>query len=68
MVVRFGLSLLVGAIVFFILVPTSGADARCFSLLAFQVPCEGMVAAGAGVTAAVMTAVALWLGRRWSAG
>lgn len=63
--VRVGLALLVGFIVFVVLVPTSGAGSRCYSLLAFEVPCEGAVAAAAGATSAAVVGVALWLtGRR----
>jgi hypothetical protein len=64
-IVRVGVALLVGFVVFVVLVPTSGAGSRCFSLLAFEVPCEGGVAAAAGATAAAVVGVALWLrGRR----
>ena len=63
--VRVGAALLVGFVVFVVLVPTSGAGSRCFSLLAFQVPCEGAVAAAAGATTAALLGVGLWLtGRR----
>jgi len=36
---KLGFALLVGFVVFAILVPTSGSGSRCFSLLAFEVPC-----------------------------
>ncbi len=64
-IVRVGVALLVGFVVFVVLVPTSGAGSRCYSLLAFQVPCEGALAAAAGATTAALMGVALWLtGRR----
>jgi hypothetical protein len=66
-IAKVGAALLVGFLVFVILVPTSGAGSRCFSLLAFQVPCEGGVAAAAGVTTAAVIGLGLWLtGRRRS--
>lgn len=63
-IVRSGLALLVGFVVFVVLVPTSGAGSRCYSLLAFEVPCEGALAAGAGAVSAVVVGLALWLTRR----
>jgi hypothetical protein len=64
-IVRVGVALLVGFVVFVVLVPTSGAGSRCYSLLAFQVPCEGALAAAAGATTAALIGVGLWLtGRR----
>ena len=64
-ILRLGAALLIGFVVFVVLVPTSGAGSRCFSLLAFQVPCEGAVAAAAGATTAAVIGVGLWLtGRR----
>ena len=64
-VLRVGAALIVGFVVYAVLVPTSGAGSRCFSLLAFQVPCEGAVAAVAGPTTAAVVGVGLWLtGRR----
>lgn len=59
--VKVGSALLVGFLVFVVLVPTSGAGDRCFSLLAFQVPCEGAVAVAAGATTAAVIGVGLWL-------
>ncbi|MGH2456625.1 MAG: hypothetical protein ACRDHD_10270 [Candidatus Limnocylindria bacterium] len=61
---RLGLALLVGLVVFVVLVPTSGAGNRCYSLLAFEVGCEGAVAAAAGATSAAVVGVALWLAGR----
>ena len=60
-----GFALLVGFVVFVVLAPTSGAGSQCYSLLAFQVPCEGALAAAAGVMTSAVIGVALWLrGRR----
>lgn len=64
-VVRLAAALLIGLMVFVVLVPTSGAGTRCFSLLSFQVPCQGAVAAVAGAAAAAIVGLGLWLaGRR----
>jgi hypothetical protein len=63
-VVRLGFALLVGFVVFVILVPTSGAGSRCFSLLAFDVPCDGRLAFAAGAAGAAVVSLALWLMRR----
>jgi len=58
---RLGFALLAGFVVFTILVPTSGAGTRCYSLLAFEVPCEGGLAVAAGTASAAVVGVALWL-------
>jgi hypothetical protein len=61
---RFGFALLAGIVVFAILVPTSGAGSRCYSLLTFEVPCQGALAFAAGVaSAAILGAVLWWAGR-----
>lgn len=52
-------------VVFVVLVPTSGAADRCYSLIALAVPCEGPVAAAAAATSATVVGAMLWLtGRR----
>jgi len=62
---KLGFALLVGFVVFAILVPTSGSGFRCFSLLAFEVPCDGRLAFAAGAASAAVVGLALWLmGRR----
>lgn len=64
-IVRVGVAVLVGFVIFVVLVPTSGAGSRCYSLLAFEVPCQGAIAAGAGAaSAAVVGAVLRLVGRR----
>ncbi|HET6381669.1 MAG TPA: hypothetical protein VFH63_11650 [candidate division Zixibacteria bacterium] len=64
MITRLGAAVLIGAAVSALLVPTSGAGERCFSLLAFQVPCEGWIAALAGIGTAVVLGVALLVAGR----
>jgi hypothetical protein len=56
-----GAAALVGFGVFLLLVPTSGAAEFCYSLLAFRVPCEGGVAMTAGVIAAALVVLSLWV-------
>jgi hypothetical protein len=51
----------VGFAVFVVLVPTSGADELCYSLLAFRVPCEAGVAIAAGVVVGGLVGTALVL-------
>ncbi len=63
--VRVAVALLVGLVVFLVLVPTSGAGSLCYSLLSFQVACDGAPAAVAAVSSAALVGVILWLtGRR----
>ena len=53
-----------GFIVFFVLVPTSGAEPPlCHSLLG-QTPCDWRVAIAAGALTGVFGGLALWLGPR----
>ncbi len=59
--IRSGVVFLVGFAAFVILVPTSGAGYQCYSLLAFQVPCEGELALAAGAGSAAVVGVVLWL-------
>lgn len=66
--IMLGVAILAGLAVFVLLVPTSGAADRCYSLLAFQVPCEGQVALAMAAATAALTGLALWLrGRRRTA-
>jgi hypothetical protein len=54
-----------GFVVFVILVPTSGAEPPlCYSLLAFQVPCDGQVPIVVGALTGSFVGLALWLGDR----
>jgi hypothetical protein len=59
--IRSGVAFLVGFASFVILVPTSGAGDRCFSLLTFQVPCESELALAAAAASAAVVGVVLWL-------
>jgi hypothetical protein len=59
-VLRWGFAVLVGCAVFAVLAATSGAGARCYSLLGFEVSCEPALAIAAGAVAAVVVGVALW--------
>jgi hypothetical protein len=62
---RAGAAVLVGLVVFVILVPTSGAADMCFSLLpGLRVPCDGALAATAGVISAAIAGIGLWRMRR----
>jgi len=57
------IAVLAGFVAFVILVPTSGAEPPlCYSMLAFQVPCDGQVAIVAGVVTGASVGVAFWLG------
>jgi hypothetical protein len=56
------IAVIAGLIVFAILVPTSGAEPPlCYSLLAFQVPCDGRVAIAMGTLTCAFVGLALWL-------
>ena len=58
---RIGAALLVGFAVFFVLAPTSGSGIGCSSLLFREVPCGGAMAAAAGLAAALIVGVGIWL-------
>jgi hypothetical protein len=61
-VVKLGVALLGGFVVFVLLVPTSGAEPPlCYSLLAYRVPCEGGTAIAGGAATAVLGGLALLL-------
>lgn len=64
---RIALAVVVGIAVFFVVVPTSGVESHCYSVLAFEVPCEGGAAAAIGATTTVVVGLVLWLVRRRSA-
>jgi hypothetical protein len=56
------IAMIAGFIVFAILVPTSGAEPPlCYSLLAFQVPCDARVAIAIGTLTGAFVGLALWL-------
>jgi hypothetical protein len=60
-ILRLAFAILVGFAVFFILAPTSGAGARCFSsLFEFEVPCSGELAIAAGAAAALVVGIVFW--------
>lgn len=51
-----------GFLIFAILVPTSGAEPPlCYSLMAFQVPCDGRVAIAVGAVTGSLVALAFLL-------
>jgi hypothetical protein len=60
---RVGLALFIGFVVFVVLVPTSGAGSRCYSILALSVPCDGALAGVAATISVAIVGLALWL---WS--
>ena len=66
MVIKPGLALLAGFVVFLLLVQTSGAEPPlCYGFLAYRVPCEGGTAIAAGAATAGLGGLALFLiGRR----